>query len=195
MSAERCASPWATRPNCTSTATAAGPPPDPPPRCANRTGPGITLAEGLCPADDVLGRRWLVRGRPVPFLADESAITPGEVTRTLLDGDATAISIKAARTGAALSRRVFLPCEGLGAEVVMGNQIDGRSGTVRTVALGAAHATASRRPGELSDFQDMSDDLLTEPIEITGDTLAVCHSPGSGVSIDPSKLTRYRQNH
>lgn len=34
---------------------------------------GLTLAEELCPADDVLGRRWLVRQAPIPFVADESA--------------------------------------------------------------------------------------------------------------------------
>jgi L-alanine-DL-glutamate epimerase-like enolase superfamily enzyme len=40
----------------------------------------------------------------------------------------------------------------------------------------------------------MSDDLLTEPTEITDGTLAVRHSPGLGVSIDPSKLAHYRQD-
>ncbi|MFD4507368.1 mandelate racemase/muconate lactonizing enzyme family protein [Streptomyces sp. NPDC058457] len=157
-------------------------------------GLGITLAEELCPADDVLGRRWLVRQSPVPFVADESATTPAEVTRSLLDGAATAISIKTARTGFTDSQRVLFQCEGMGAEVVMGNQIDGQLGTVCTVAFGAAHASSSRRAGELSNFLDMSDDLLTEPIAITDGTLAVPDGPGLGVAIDPEKLDRYRQD-
>ncbi|MFD4557322.1 mandelate racemase/muconate lactonizing enzyme family protein [Streptomyces sp. NPDC058469] len=155
---------------------------------------GITLAEELCPADDVLGRRWLVRQSPVPFVADESATTPAEVTRSLLDGAATAISVKTARTGFTQSQRVLFQCEGMGAEVVMGNQIDGQLGTVCTVAFGAAYAAASRRAGELSNFLDMSDDLLTEPVTITDGTLAVRDMPGLGVAIDPDKLTRYRQD-
>lgn len=53
---------------------------------------GMTLVEELCPADDVLGRRWLVRQCRVPFVADESATTPAEATRALLGGDATTIS-------------------------------------------------------------------------------------------------------
>ncbi|WP_434094720.1 enolase C-terminal domain-like protein [Streptomyces hyaluromycini] len=157
-------------------------------------GLGITLAEELCPADDVLGRRWLVRQSPVPFVADESATTPAEVTRSLLDGAATAISIKTARTGFTHSQRVLFQCEGLGAEVVMGNQIDGQLGTVCTVVFGAAHASSSRRAGELSNFLDMSGDLLTEPIAITDGTLAVPDGPGLGVAIDPEKLGRYRQD-
>lgn len=155
---------------------------------------GITLAEELCPADDVLGRRWLVRQCPVPFVADESATTPAEVTRSLLDGAATAISVKTARTGFTQSQRVLFQCEGMGAEVVMGNQIDGQLGTVCTVAFGAAYAAASRRAGELSNFLDMSDDLLTEPVTIADGTLAVRDLPGLGIAIDPDKLTRYRQD-
>ncbi|MGW1787212.1 mandelate racemase/muconate lactonizing enzyme family protein [Streptomyces sp. NPDC002143] len=158
-------------------------------------GLGITLAEELCPADDVLGRRWLVRQSPVPFVADESATTPAEVTRSLLDGAATAISIKTARTGFTHSQRVLFQCEGMGAEVVMGNQIDSGLGTVCTVAFGAAHAASARRAGELSNFLDLSDDLLTDPLAITDGTLAVPEGPGLGVTIDPDKLDRYRQDH
>ncbi|GGN39329.1 mandelate racemase/muconate lactonizing enzyme family protein [Streptomyces fuscichromogenes] len=155
---------------------------------------GITLAEELCPADDVLGRRRLVRDCPVPFVADESATTPAEVTRSLLDGAATAISIKTARTGFTQSQRVLFQCEGMGAEVVMGNQIDGQLGTVCTLAFGAAHAASSRRAGELSNYLDMSDDLLTAPLRISGGTLAVPGLPGLGVAVDEDKLGRYRQD-
>ena len=40
---------------------------------------GLTFAEELCPADDVLGRRWLVGQSTVPFIADESVVTPADV--------------------------------------------------------------------------------------------------------------------
>lgn len=155
---------------------------------------GLTLAEELCPADDVLGRRWLVRQCPVPFVADESATTPGEVTRELLDGSANALSIKTARTGFTVSQRILGQAEGLGVEVVMGNQIDGQVGTLCSVAFGAAHRTTSLRAGELSNFLDMTDDLLAEPLQITDGTLAVRPGPGLGLTIDEEKLTRYRQD-
>ncbi len=154
----------------------------------------LTLAEELCPADDVLGRRWLVRQSTVPFVADESAVRPGEVTRELLGGSADAISIKTARTGFTDSQRVLYQCEGLGVEVVMGNQIDGQIGTMCTAVFGSAFALTSRRPGELSNFLDMSDDLLTEPLEIRDGTLTVREFPGLGIEIDPEKLERYRQD-
>jgi L-alanine-DL-glutamate epimerase-like enolase superfamily enzyme len=155
----------------------------------------ITLAEELCPADDVLGRRWLVSRTEVPTVADESATTPGEVTRELTGGSANMISIKTARTGFSTSQRILFQCEGLGTEVVLGNQIDGQIGTACAVAFGAAHRHSSRRAGELSNFLDMSDDLLTEPLEIVGGELAVRPGAGIGVQIDPDKLAHYRLDH
>ena len=154
----------------------------------------LTLAEELCPADDVLGRRWLVERSQVPFVADESATRPGEVTRELLSGSATAISIKVARTGFSASQRVLHQCEGLGVEVVVGNQIDGQLGTACSVAFGAAHRATARRPGELSNFLDMSDDLLALPLRIRGGELAVPTGPGLGLQLDPDKLAHYRQD-
>lgn len=153
---------------------------------------GLTLAEELCPADDVLGRRWLVQQLDVPFVADESAVTPAEVTREILGGSATAVSIKTARSGFTGSTRTHHLCEGLGLEVVMGNQIDGQLGSACTVAFGSAFELTSRRAGELSNFLDMSDDLLTEPLQIRDGELAVRPGSGLGVEIDADKLDRYR---
>jgi len=152
----------------------------------------LSLAEDLCPADDVLGRKWLVERCPVPFVADESATRPGEVTRELLNGGATAISIKTARTGFSLSQRVLFQCDGLGAEVVMGSQVDSQLGTLCSVVFGSAFRSTTRRAGELSNFLGMSDDLLAEPLTIVSGKLFVRATPGTGIEIDPAKLSQYR---
>ena len=62
------------------------------------------------------------------------------------------------------------------------------------MTFGAAHRSTTRRAGELSNFLDMSDDLLTEPLTITGGELAVPPGPGIGVEIDPDKLAHYRRD-
>jgi L-alanine-DL-glutamate epimerase-like enolase superfamily enzyme len=152
----------------------------------------LLFAEELCPADDVLGRRWLVERLDVPFIADESVPTPADVTREALSKSATAISIKTARTGFTTSQRVHHLAEGLGLEVVMGNQIDGQIGSACAVAFGAAYELTSRRAGELSNFLDMSDDLLTEPLRIRDGLLRVQPGVGLGIDVDPDKLARYR---
>ena len=152
----------------------------------------LQFAEELCPADDVLSRRWLVSQSPIPMFADESVPTPGDVTRELLGGSATGVSIKTARSGFTGSQRILAQCEGLGVDVVLGNQIDGQIGSLCSLAFGAAFAATSRRAGELSNFLDMSDDLLAEPLQIRQGTLRVRESPGLGAQIDEDKLTHYR---
>ena len=102
------------------------------------------------------------------------------------------LSIKTARTGFTTSQRVHHLAEGLGLEVVMGNQIDGQLGSACAVAFGAAFELTSRRAGELSNFLDMSDDLLTEPLRIRDGLLRVPPGVGLGVDVDPEKLARYR---
>ncbi|WP_190815848.1 mandelate racemase/muconate lactonizing enzyme family protein [Saccharopolyspora pogona] len=155
---------------------------------------GLLFAEELCPADDVLGRRWLVSQLDVAFIADESVVTPADVTREILGGSATAISIKVARTGFTGSQRMHHLAEGLGLDIVMGNQIDGQLGTLCTVAFGSSYRLTARRAGELSNFLDMSDDLLTEPLTIHGGELAIRPGPGVGAEVDPDKLEHYRQD-
>lgn len=152
----------------------------------------LAFVEELSPADDVLGRRWLVQQINVPFIADESATTPAEVTREVLGGSATAISIKTARTGFTGSQRVLHLAEGLGLEVVMGSQVDGQLGSICTVVFGAAHERSSRHAGELSNFFDMCDDLLTEPLHIENGELALRPGAGLGVDVDEDKLRHYR---
>lgn len=152
----------------------------------------LQFAEELCPADDVLGRRWLVRQSSIPIFADESVSRPGEVTRELLGGSANGISIKTARTGFTYSQRVLFQCEGLGVDVVMGNQIDGQIGSLCSLAFGSAFELTARRAGELSNFLDMSDDLLAEPLQIRDGTLQVREAPGLGIGIDEDKLNHYR---
>ncbi|MEO9328101.1 MULTISPECIES: mandelate racemase/muconate lactonizing enzyme family protein [Gordonia] len=152
----------------------------------------LLFAEELCDAADVMGRRWLVEQLDVPFIADESVPTPADVTREILGRSATAISIKTARTGFTVSRRTHHLAEGLGIPVVMGNQIDGQIGTACTLAFGCAFELTSRHAGELSNFLDMSDDLLTEPLQIRDGHLHRSTAPGIGFELDEDKLAHYR---
>ena len=154
----------------------------------------MAFAEEPCPADDVLGRRWLVSHSTIPIFADESATRPAEVVRKLLAGAATGISIKTARTGFTYSQRVLNLCEGLGVEVMIGNQIDGQIGSLCALAFGAAFEATSRRAAELSNFLDMADDLLTEPLQIDRGAALVRKGPGLGLHIDEDKLAHYRQD-
>jgi L-alanine-DL-glutamate epimerase-like enolase superfamily enzyme len=153
---------------------------------------GLSQVEELCPADDVLARRWLVSQCPVPFVADESAATPADVTREILSGAATAVSIKTARTGFSDSLRVSHLAEGLGIDVVIGNQIDAHLGTVCSLVFGASQEITARSAAELSNYLDLADGLLENPLVIKDGRMRVPDGPGLGVSLDREKVTHYR---
>jgi L-Ala-D/L-Glu epimerase len=155
---------------------------------------GLLFAEELCPADDIVGRRWLVQHSNIPIYADESVSRAAEVTREILGGAATGVSIKTARTGFTHSQRIHHLCEGLGIEMVIGNQADGQIGSLCSATFGAAYEATARRAGELSNFLDMRDDLLAEPLVIEDGTLRVRQAAGLGIDIDEDKLRHYRHN-
>lgn len=157
-------------------------------------GLGLSLLEEPCDAKETMSRRRLVDRSPIPIVGDESVPTAGDVSRELISGGCNAISIKTARSGFTEAQQILGLCTGLGVDVVMGNQIDTQIGTLATVAFGAAHEATSRRAGELSNFLDMSDDLLADPLSIRDGKIRIRDAPGVGAEIDEHKLTHYRQD-
>jgi L-alanine-DL-glutamate epimerase-like enolase superfamily enzyme len=114
------------------------------------------------------------------------------VVRELLAGAATGVSIKTARTGFSDSLRVSHLAEAFGVEAVIGNQIDAQLGTVCSLMFGASQEITSRSAAELSNYLDMADDLLAEPLRIENGCMIVRDGPGLGVELDPEKVARYR---
>lgn len=157
-------------------------------------GLGLTMLEEPCDAKEAMSRRRLVEHSPIPIVGDESVPTAGDVSRELLSGGANAICIKTARSGFTEATEILGLCTGLGVDVTMGNQIDTQIGSLATVTFGAAFEASSRRAGELSNFLDMSDDLLAEPLLIQDGRINVRKVPGIGATIDEDKLAHYRQD-
>ena len=155
---------------------------------------GLSMLEEPCDAAEAMGRRRLVQSSSIPIVGDESVPTLGDVSRELLSGGSTAICIKTARSGFTEAQQILGLCEGLGVDVTMGNQIDTQVGSLATVTFGAAFEASSRRAGELSNYLDMTDDLLAEPLEINGGAIRVREVPGVGAAIDADKLQKYRQD-
>ena len=153
---------------------------------------GVSTFEEPCDAKDALGRREIVKRSVIPIVGDESVPNPGDVSRELLSGGCTAISIKTARGGFSNATRILDLCEGLGVEVMMGNQIDTQIGTAASLAFGAAKKATTRKAAELSNYLDMADDLVANPLEIRDGLMQVSSLPGVGIELDLEKLEHYR---
>lgn len=155
---------------------------------------GMEFLEEPDDAREVLGRRRLVANSPIPIAADESAPDLGTAARELLTGGANFLAIKTARSGFTEATKILGMAQGMGIDVYVGNQIDTQVGTLASVTFGAAFAHTSKRAGELSNFLDMSDDLLTEPLTIEDGKIFVRDVPGVGAVLDEDKLAHYRCN-
>jgi L-alanine-DL-glutamate epimerase-like enolase superfamily enzyme len=153
---------------------------------------GLTYFEEPCDASEIMGRRRLTELSRIPIVADESVPALGDAAREIVTGGASALSIKTARTGFTESQRILGLADGLGVDVIMGNQIDSQLGSVATVVFGAAFASTSRRAAEVSNFLEMADDLIADPLSIVDGSIRVPVIPGAGTTVDPEKLARYR---
>lgn len=155
-------------------------------------GLGLQFLEEPDDAREVLGRRRLVTNSPIPIAADESAANLGEAAREILTGGANLLSIKTARSGFTEAAKIVGMAEGMGIDVYIGNQIDTQVGTVASVVFGAAFAHTAKRAAELSNYLDMTDDLLAKPLAITDGRIHVPEGPGAGTDVDDDKLAHYR---
>lgn len=152
---------------------------------------GMEFLEEPDDAREVMGRRRLVEKSPIPIAADESAPDLGTAAREIYTGGANLLAIKTARSGFTEATKILGLAQGLGIDVYVGNQIDTQVGTIASVAFGAAFSHTSKRAGELSNFLDMADDLLAEPLQITDGKIYVRDVPGVGTVLDPEKLAYY----
>jgi L-alanine-DL-glutamate epimerase-like enolase superfamily enzyme len=153
---------------------------------------GLQFLEEPDDAREVLGRRRLVTNSAIPIAADESAANLGEAAREILTGGANLLSVKTARSGFTEAAKIVGMAEGMGIDVYIGNQIDTQVGTVASVVFGAAFAHTAKRAAELSNYLDMSDDLLAQPLAIADGRIRVPEGPGVGTDVDDDKLAHYR---
>jgi L-alanine-DL-glutamate epimerase-like enolase superfamily enzyme len=153
---------------------------------------GVRAIEEPISVDDRAGRLRLADRWPVPIIGDESCISLVHVARALDEGAVRAVSVKTARTGFTESRRILDHCIARSIPVVVGSQYEGATGALATVAFAAAFAATAGQAAELTNFLDLTDDIVVRPPEIREGRAAVNHAPGLGVEIDEERLQRYR---
>jgi L-alanine-DL-glutamate epimerase-like enolase superfamily enzyme len=138
-----------------------------------------------------LGRRAAVSASQVPILADEGAQDVASACREMLDGHASMISVKVARTGLTGSRDVLSAVTALGGDVVIGSQGDSAINTYAALQFAGLNAAARRYPAEITSFLDSDESITTSSPVITNGTIAIPDEPGLGLLIDRDRLSRF----
>jgi L-alanine-DL-glutamate epimerase-like enolase superfamily enzyme len=152
----------------------------------------IAWVEEPCPGWDVRGRALVAAATTIPLMADESCTTVAAVNEEIRRGTCRLMSLKNARTGYTLSRKIIDLCEANGVVPVTGSQGDTEIGALASAHFHAAHRITASGPAELTFFVDAADSLFIEPIAIRDGKFTVPDRPGVGLHIDEKKLERYR---
>lgn len=162
-------------------------------RAVNAMAPGdLAWVEEPSPAADRVGRRWLAERLEVPIAGDESCITVRAAAHELAEGNCQIIALKTARTGITDSQRMLGLVEGMGAQIVVGSQLEGALGVAANLVFAAAHCATAATPAELTHHLRLQNDILVDMPEIKDGKLRVPNGPGLGVAIDEQKLARCR---
>jgi L-alanine-DL-glutamate epimerase-like enolase superfamily enzyme len=153
---------------------------------------GVRAIEEPISIEDRAGRRRLAERWTVPLVGDESCISLAHVDRTIEEGAVRLVSVKTARTGFTESRRILDLCVARSIPVVVGSQYEGALGATATVSFAAAFAATAGQPAEVTNFLDLSDDLIMSPPQIADGRATVPDGAGLGVEVDEERLAHYR---
>jgi len=155
---------------------------------------GVPLAwfEEPSPAAAMSGRTWLSQHLPLPVAGDESCASLADAAREIRLGHVQLVALKAARTGFTESAQIIAAASALGAELVVGSQLEGALGAAANLSLAAAFSTTVSRPVELTYHLQLSDDIVRAPLSIVNGKALVPDAPGLGLEVDPDGLARLR---
>ncbi|MBN1849603.1 MAG: mandelate racemase/muconate lactonizing enzyme family protein [Deltaproteobacteria bacterium] len=155
----------------------------------------IAFVEEPCPVRDIKGRKMVSEKLDIPLMGDESCLTPADVAREIDAGCLRIISIKTARTGFSLSKKIIHLCEEAGIRNLLGLQGETGIGSISSAHLCAAYKNTNfYYPSENSFFLLLTDDILKKPLEIKEGFLELTDAPGLGVEIDEARFKKFRMN-
>jgi L-alanine-DL-glutamate epimerase-like enolase superfamily enzyme len=153
---------------------------------------GVRAIEEPIAVEDRAGRRRLADRWAVPLIGDESCISLAHVDRALEEGAVRVVSVKVARTGFTESRRILDLCVARNVPIVVGSQYEGAIGAIATISFAAAFAATAGRAAEITNFLDLTDDLVIAAPKVRDGRAAVSAAPGLGIEVDEDRLARCR---
>lgn len=152
---------------------------------------GLDCAEQPVRADDWLGMARVQRAVDVPLMAHEGCFSFTDAVALEALGAVRALGANSERPGGitlALRAIDYFARRGMG--TVLHNQPLGIASAAQ-VQIGAARAPALGHAMELFGHVMLEDDLIREPLDYAGGSVAVPEGPGLGVALDEDALERY----
>jgi len=153
----------------------------------------IAFVEEPCAVWDKKGRKMVSEKLDIPLMGDESCFTPIDVMREIELGSLRIVSIKTARTGFTLSKKIIHLCEQAGIRNLHGMQGDTSVGSLASAHLCAGFKNTNfYYPSEICFFLQLTDDFLKKPIMIKDGYLHLTEEPGLGIVMDDKKFEKFK---
>lgn len=154
---------------------------------------GLQAAEQLLQIWDLDGSAELARRVDIPLLADEQISTDHDLLGVIRKRAATAFQTKVAKNGGLWNtRKLWQLGDAAGMRICPGNHPCASIATASVLQLAAAW------PGPLLEgpfafgMTALTDDIVVDPIRVTGNMAGVPDAPGLGVTLDEEKIAKLR---
>lgn len=155
----------------------------------------IYFAEQPVPAGDHNALSEVRRNVPVPIIADESVYTLEDAKMLARAEAADVFSIYVGKAGGiAPAREIARFAQSVGIACTIGSNLELGVGSAAMIhlALSASGIDADTYPCDIIGPMFYEDDVLAEPLPISGGSAKVHDRPGLGVELDDVKIERYR---
>jgi muconate cycloisomerase len=155
----------------------------------------INFAEQPIPAGDNAAMAEVRRNVTVPIIADESVYTLADAKMLARAEAADVFSIyigKAGGIGPARQIAEFAKSVGIASTIGSNLELGVGSAAMIHVALGTGGIDADNYPCDIIGPLFYEDDILSEPLKLSGGLARPCIGHGLGVELDMEKVEKYR---
>jgi muconate cycloisomerase len=155
----------------------------------------IYFAEQPVPAGNPATMAEVRRNVPVPIIADESVYTLDDAKILARAEAADVFSIYVGKSGGiGPARKIADFAQSVGIKCTIGSNLELGVGSAAMIhlALSAPGIDADTYPCDIIGPLFYEDDVLSEPLPISGGSARVPDRPGLGVEIDEEKVAKYR---
>lgn len=155
----------------------------------------IYFAEQPVQPDDVAWLADVRRNVQVPVMADESVASVQDAMALIRAGAADVLSLYVGKGGGiAAARKIAAVAEAAALSCTVGSNLElgVASAAMIHLAMATPSIDAETFPCDILGPFFYEDDLLVEPLPITGGSARPLERPGLGVALDEKKLLKYR---
>ncbi|MEO6436414.1 MAG: mandelate racemase/muconate lactonizing enzyme family protein [Tepidisphaeraceae bacterium] len=155
----------------------------------------LSFVEQPVPAGDIAGMAQVRRQVSLPLIADESCYTLQDAINLAHAQAADVFSIYVGKAGGiGPARRIAQFAESVGLKCTVGSNLEMGIGSAAMIhlALACRGIAAEAFPCDIIGPRFYEDDLLTEPLQLSGGFARIGDKPGLGVELDEAKVEKYR---